>query len=211
MKKPSLTARQLFALCYAGALVFWLLRCLLGSAVMLNYKMKGEMPSVTLTAEDLVLESFERYDSREWWTAPDEREGWYLSTSNDPHLFWQGQGYIEAVTLRAGHLLPPGAVALYYLEPGQTDYSEAQKVFAAVTGSGEYTFDLGGRWVTGLRIDPDSAGGVPTLFTGVELNPAAPWYLRFVPDGGQWLLLLGLPALAAAALTLGGRVLRGES
>ncbi len=100
--------------------------------------------------------------------------------------------------LDAAHRLPPGGVALYYLLPGQTDYSEAQKVYATVTGAGEYTFDLGGRWVTGIRIDPDSVGGVPTLFTGVELNPATPWYTRLLPSGGQWLLLLFAPAVAAA-------------
>lgn len=63
---------------------------------------------------------------------------------------------------------------------------------------GVYTFDLGGQWVTGLRIDPDSVGGVPTLFTGIELNPARPWYTRFVPTAGWWLVLLFVPAVGAA-------------
>ena len=92
--------------------------------------------------------------------------------------------------LDAAHRLPPGGVALYYLKPGQTDYTEAQKVYAKVTAPGVYTFDLGGQWVTGLRIDPDSVGGVPTLFTGVTLNPDTPWYLRFLPTAGQLLVLL---------------------
>ena len=89
-------------------------------------------------------------------------------------------------------------VALYYLKPGQTDYTEAQKVYAKVTAPGVYTFDLGGQWVTGLRIDPDSVGGVPTLFTGIDLNPARPWYTRFVPTAGWWLVLAFVPAVAAA-------------
>ena len=49
--------------------------------------------------------------------------------------------------------------------------------------------------MTGLRIDPDSVGGVPTRLDGVALNPVQPWYLRFVPNGGQWLLLLFAPAV----------------
>lgn len=202
MKRPILRTRQLFALCYAGAAVLWFVYCLVGCAVMLNHKLRGDMPSLTLTEDDLLFENFARYDSNEWWTAPDEREEWYLSTSNDPSIYWQGQGYLEEVRLYADHLLPPGEVALYYLLPGQTDYSEAQKVFARVEEEGVYVFALGGRTVTGLRIDPDSAGGVPTLFYGVELNPATPWFLRFAPNGGQWLLLLLLPALAAAFLGL---------
>lgn len=200
MKKPLLRTRQLFALCYAGAAVVWFLYCLVGSAVMLNHKLGGTMPSVTLTEEDLRFENFARYDSNQWWTAPDEREEWYLSTSNDPQIFWQGMGYIEEVRLHADHLLPPGGVALYYLLPGQTDYSEAQKIFARVEGQGTYVFSLGGKTVTGLRIDPDSVGGVPTLFYDIQLNPATPWYLRFVPGAGQWVLLLAGPAVLAALL-----------
>ena len=138
----------------------------------------------------------------EWDTPPDDDPNWYLSTDNDPHIFYDGGGYLETVRLYAKHRLPPGSVVLYYLKPGQTDYSEAQKVYGYVVEDGVYEFDLGGREVSGLRIDPDSVGGVATLFAGIELNPAEFWVWRFVPDGGQLLLLLGLPAVAAAAWTL---------
>lgn len=200
--RPLFRPRQLLVLAYLLALVLWLARGFVGSAVMINYKLRGEMPQQTVLPEDLTTESFAPYSSNEWWTPPDDDPNWYLSTDNDPHIYWQGQGYMETVRLYAGHRLPPGGVALYYLLPGQTDYTETQKVYATVTGTGEYTFDLGGRWVTGLRIDPDSVGGVPTLFGGIELNPPAPWYDRFLPSGGQWLLLLFVPALAAAAAAL---------
>ena len=106
-------------------------------------------------------------------------------------------------------LLPPGSVTLYYLKPGQTDYRETQKVYAWQDSDGSYVFDLGGVTVTGLRIDPDSVGGVPTLLTGVELNPPTPWYLRFVPDGGQWILLLFAPAVAAGFLSVLRQIFRG--
>ena len=94
------------------------------------------------------------------------------------------------------------------LRPGQTEYSETQKVFARVSGENQYTFDLGGLTVTGLRIDPDSVGGVPTRLDGVVLNPVQPWYLRFVPNGGQWLLLLFAPAVGAAFACLAVDVFR---
>ena len=87
-------------------------------------------------------------------------------------------------------------------KPGQTDYTEAQKVYATATAPGVYTFDLGGRWVTGLRMDPDSVGGVPTLFTGIELNPARAWYTRFIPTAGWWLVLAFGPCIAAAFVSL---------
>lgn len=202
IKRPLFRPRQLLLLAYLLAVVLWLVQGLVGSAIMLNYKLKGEMPRQTVAPADLMTESFAPYSSNQWWTPPDDDPNWYLSTDSDPHICWQGQGYIETVRLYAGHRLPPGGVALYYLLPGQTDYSETQKVYANVTDTGVYTFDLGGRWVTGLRIDPDSVGGVPTLFTGIELNPATPWYDRFLPSGGQWLVLLFAPALAAAAVAL---------
>ena len=190
--------RQLLIVAYALTAALWVVWVLWGSAVMLTHKADGTMLTRPLTADDLTFESFVNYEDDEWHTAPVDEPGWYLSTDNDPHIFWQGEAWVEAVRLEAWHYLPPGSVALYYLTPGQTDYSESQKVYAKVTGEGEYTFALGGVTVTGLRIDPDSVGGVPTKFTAVELNPAAPWFLRFLPNGGQWLCLLFLPAVAAA-------------
>lgn len=201
-RKPLFRPQQLLLLAYLLAAALWLAQALVGSAVMLNYKLKGEMPQRTVPAAELTTESFAPYSSNQWWTPPDDDPNWYLSTDSDPHIYWQGQGYLETVRLDAAHRLPPGGVALYYLLPGQTDYSEAQKVFAHVVQPGVYEFDLGGKTVSGLRIDPDSVGGVATLFTGVELNPPQFWLLRFVPNGGQWLLLLGLPACAAAAWAL---------
>lgn len=198
MRKPLLKARQLLLLAYLLAAVLWVVRCLVGCGVMLNYKLQGKMPQTHADAAELVTESFAPYSSNEWWTPPDDDPAWYLSTDSDPHIYWQGQGYIETVVLDAAHRLPPGGVALYYVKPGQTDYTEAQKVYAKVTAPGVYTFDLGGQWVTGLRIDPDSVGGVPTLFTGIELNPPRPWYTRFVPTAGWWLVLAFVPAVAAA-------------
>ncbi|HJG27221.1 MAG TPA: hypothetical protein K8V20_01035, partial [Subdoligranulum variabile] len=152
-KRPLFRPRQLLLLAYLLTIVLWLVRGLVGSAVMINYKLKGEMPQQTVAPAELVTESFAPYSSNQWWTPPDDDPNWYLSTDSDPHIYWQGQGYLETVRLYAEHQLPPGGVALYYLLPGQTDYTETQKVYANVTGTGEYTFDLGGRWVTGLRID----------------------------------------------------------
>ena len=121
--RKKVSARQLLAVCYGLAAILWVAYCVLQSAMMLTYKLKGEMPSQTLTSQELQTESFERYDSNEWWQSPDERPDWYLSTSNDPHIFWQGRGYLRTVRLEVEHRLAPGAVALYYLTPGQTVYS----------------------------------------------------------------------------------------
>ena len=187
---------------YALAAAAWLALAVLGMVRAVWARSRGDYPRMVLTAQELVLNSFVNYADLEWDTPPYEDPDLYLSTDSDPQLIWQGGGYVESVVLYADHYTPPGAVALYYLLPGQTDFSEKQKVYGAVTGSGEYTFTLGGKTVAGLRIDPDSRGGIATRFTGVQLNPAHSllWYL--IPRGGQWLLLLSLPALAAAVTKL---------
>ena len=115
MRKPLLKTRQLLLLAYLLAAVLWVVRCLVGCGVMLNYKLQGKMPQTHVDAAELVTESFAPYSSNEWWTPPDDDPAWYLSTDSDPHIYWQGQGYIETAVLDAAHRLPPGGVALYYL------------------------------------------------------------------------------------------------
>ena len=44
IKRPLFRPRQLLLLAYLLALVLWLVQGLVGSAIMLNYKLKGEMP-----------------------------------------------------------------------------------------------------------------------------------------------------------------------
>src|SRR5574344_3173764 len=114
-RKPILRTRQLLVLAYLLAAVFWVVRCLVGCGVMLNYKLQGKMPQGQVAPTELVTESFPPYSFNVWWTQPDDTPAWYLSTDNDPRIYWQGQGYIETVVLDAAHRLPPGGVALYYL------------------------------------------------------------------------------------------------
>ena len=63
-------------------------------------------------------------------------------------------------------------------------------------------FDLRGWHVTGLRIDPDSIGGVAAVFEGVELNAPRPWYSAFRPTGQELLWLAGGPLVVSAAWEL---------
>ena len=50
---------RLFALCYAVAVILWVVFCLGKCAVMLMHRASGDMPHATLSAEDLTFESFE--------------------------------------------------------------------------------------------------------------------------------------------------------
>ena len=132
MKKPLFKARQLLVLAYLLAAVLWVVRCLVGCGVMLNYKLQGKMPQTHVDAAELVTESFAPYSSNEWWTPPDDDPAWYLSTDSDPHIYWQGQGYIETAVLDAAHRLPPGGVALYFVGMG-AGYFTIQDFYAIRT------------------------------------------------------------------------------
>ena len=85
MRKTTST-RRLFGLCYALAVILWVVFCLGRCAVMLVNKANGTMPQTTLTAADLRFESFENYQDLEWDTPPDDDPDWFLSTDNDPHI-----------------------------------------------------------------------------------------------------------------------------
>ena len=169
---------------------------------MLAHRAGGNMPQTTLTAADLTFESFECYLDLEWDTPPDDDPNWYLSTDNDPHILYDGGGYIETVRLYAEHRLPPAAWRCTTCCPARPITARRRRSLPMWCSPASTSSTWAARNTRSSVIDPDSVGGVATLFTGVELNPPQFWLLRFVPNGGQLLLLLGLPACAAAAWAL---------
>ena len=71
-------------------------------------------------------------------------------------------------------------------------------------------FDLRGQHVSGLRIDPDSVGGVLTKFDGVELNAPRPWWKALVPTGAEGVLLALAPLTLAALWAWGEELMAGR-
>ena len=196
------TIKRLAAL-YLAAVVLFLLSCGVGCARGAYYRSKGLAEHRTLTAQDVTYQSIRPYD-----TDIPEGETWFVSTDTDPQLLWEGDAWVERVVLHVQQHKPATGVELYYRAAGQTEFDTRHVVYGVPDGSGGYVFDLRGQHVSGLRIDPDSVGGVPTRLDGVVLNPVQPWYLRFVPNGGQWLLLLFAPAVGAAFACLAVDVFR---
>ena len=72
-KKALFNPRQTLVLAYLLAVVLWLVRCLAGSAVMLNYKMQGKMPQVTLAPDELTTQSFAAYSRQRVVDRPGRR------------------------------------------------------------------------------------------------------------------------------------------
>lgn len=186
------TIKRLAAL-YLAAAVLFLLGCGVGCARGAYYRGRGLAGHRTLTAENVTYQSIRPYD-----TDIPAGETWFVSTDTDPQLLWEGDAWVERVVLHVQQHKPATGVELYYRAAGQTEFDTRHVVYGVPDGSGGYVFDLRGQHVSGLRIDPDSVGGVPTLFTGIDLNPLRPWYTRFVPTAGWWLVLAFVPAVAAA-------------
>ena len=81
---------------------------------------------------------------------------------------------MERVVLHVQQHKPATGVELYYRAAGRTEFDTRHVVYGVPDGSGGYVFDLRGQHVSGLRIDPDSVGGVLTKIDGVELNAPPP-------------------------------------
>lgn len=194
--------KKLMGCCYLAALIIWLAQ---GVGVLVQtawYAHEGLAATRSLGLDELELVSFRPYEDVEYTDG-----GWYISTDTDPQFHWQQRAWVRRVVLDITHIKPGCGVELYYRLPGQADFSARQTVYATRDAEGRLVFDLGGKLVEALRIDPDSVGGVLTRFHSLTINPPQGWYTAFVPSAGEWMLLLGLPLLAAALIAETGSLL----
>ena len=182
-----MTTKRWLAFFYAAALVLWLAAAALGAV------QAGQPASIDPAG-------FTQVGAVETEPAADAPAGsvTFTSTDADPQLYWEGTARVDTVQVQMTQDRPSGGVTLYYRTEGQTDYSETQKVWADQTAPGVWQFDLGGVEVTGLRLDPDSEGGVTSCLSAVTLNPAEPLWQRLIPDAGTLLVLAAAPLLLAA-------------
>lgn len=182
-----MTTKRWLAFFYAAALVLWLAAAALGAV------QAGQPASIDPAG-------FTQVGAVETEPAADAPAGsvTFTSTDADPQLYWEGTARVDTVQVQMTQDRPSGGVTLYYRTEGQTDYSEAQKVWADQTAPGVWQFDLGGVEVTGLRLDPDSEGGVTSCLSAVTLNPVEPLWRRLIPDAGTLLVLAAAPLLLAA-------------
>ena len=198
------TIKRLAAL-YLAAAVLFLLGCGVGCARGAYYRGRGLAGHRTLTAENVTYQSIRPYD-----TDIPAGETWFVSTDTDPQLLWEGDAWVERVVLHVQQHKPATGVELYYRAAGQTEVDTRHVVYGVPDGSGGYVFDLRGQHVSGLRIDPDSVGGVLTKFDGVELNAPRPWWKALVPTGAEGVLLALAPLTLAALWAWGEELMAGR-
>lgn len=199
MKKKFWKPTVLLPCCYLLAALVYLAVCLFGFMRVNRHVQAGEMPHRPLELGDFMLDGVLPL-------ADEEGKQRFASTDPDPKLI-----YALGVPFYAGRVVfaaqphkPGGEIVLYYATNDdflQTGFNENNKIWAKQTPGGQWYFDLDGKQVYALRLDPDTTGGILWTVQSIELNAPKPAAAYFVPDAFGWFWLLGAPPLAAALLT----------
>lgn len=182
---------------YAVVLGLYLLCCAGRCAANMWQRHTGALETRVLSLPDFTPENI-RYDSYE------EGGGVFVSTNTDPQLillFPQGQRVgrllFDAASNKGG-----GEMVLYYTTAPDADFSETKKLWAQQDEQGVWYFDLYGRTVYALRLDPDTVGGVRWQVNEIVLNAPVPWADYFVPSARQTAFLLAFPLLGTSAVVV---------
>lgn len=199
---PTSRRAQLPLACYGLALVLWVV---LGVFQMAGDAMAG-LQEYTLEVTDFQLVGLE----------PTGAHGVLQTTDGDPQLLLdEVPGAVRAVSYSADFAGgEPREMCLYYTTRVGQPYSQERRVFPETAADGSYRFTLPRGSIAALRLDPCSPEENRTVtftMSDITLNAAdtlpAPWQY-FVPGWYQAFCLVLYPALAAAAVSIVGAVVR---
>ncbi len=178
---------------YLLAVAIWIALFIASSLQVVWYTMQGAIGNQLVPLEELQLISLVEQK-------PIQEIGqgnWLVSSDSDPQIRWYcGGKYLDTVELKMKTLWPTGAVVLYYRTPEQPDFLPRQMVYAQITEQETYRFDLGGKVVEEIRIDPASNGGVILELEQLRLSAGSEW--KILPNFQQAALLLGIPPITVA-------------
>ncbi len=179
---------------YILAILVWISQGLFCVAEQTYYSVKGMADEHVLYLEDFAQYSLVEY------TREDKPEGYWLASSDaDPHLVWHGSYYVNVIKVDIKHHKPAGGIELYFSEKNTGEFTPENVIYPTRVNDTLY-FDLGGKFVTALRLDTDSIGGVLTQFNSMTLNTPAPWYSPFIPSAENAIVYLLVPLALAAVV-----------
>lgn len=126
-----------------------------------------------------------------------------VSTDSDPKILYvQNEPFYANCIIFYGTPVnkPGGEMQLYYTtQPGQVPDAR-HCLWPQQSKDGGWYFDLGGKNVYTLRLDPDAVGGVVWRDWKIVLNRQKPIIEYFIPELRTVFLLLFVPALVSALL-----------
>lgn len=179
IKTIATTPKKRVAALYALALGLYLLVSL--AATVFDYA----LPQHTLPLQAARMENLQP-----------EGDSWYISTNADPQLHFTGLStWVRRVVLQCRFEDVPGEIDLYYMRPGDADFSTSRRVWGRLLANGSYEFILPPGPIAALRVDPGSLAANRVALQGVLLNTAKPVWAYFAPSLRQLLALALWPAL----------------
>lgn len=189
---------------YLLALVCWLV---LGAAHLASdtaARAQGRLTEETMAVTDWQLAGLTLAD------------GTLTTLNGDPQIILENVDgrVVRTISYTAQFDDEPREVCLYFTTKIGEDYSADRRVFPKSAGSGRYIYTLPRTSLAALRLDPCSPEENRTVtftMSDITLNAAdtlpAPWQY-FVPGWYQAFCLVLYPALAAAAVSIVGAVVR---
>ena len=189
---------------YLLALVCWLV---LGTAHLASdtaARAQGRLTEETMAVTDWQLAGLTLAD------------GTLTTLDGDPQIILENVDgrVVRTISYTAQFDDEPREVCLYFTTKIGEDYSADRRVFPKSAGSGRYIYTLPRTSLAALRLDPCSPEENRTVtftMSDIILNAAdtlpAPWQY-FVPGWYQAFCLVLYPALAAAAVSIVGAVVR---
>ena len=189
---------------YLLALVCWLV---LGAAHLASdtaARAQGRLTEETMAVTDWQLAGLTLAD------------GTLTTLDGDPQIILENVDgrVVRTISYTAQFDDEPREVCLYFTTKIGEDYSADRRVFPKSAGSGRYIYTLPRTSLAALRLDPCSPEENRTVtftMSDIILNAAdtlpAPWQY-FVPGWYQAFCLVLYPALAAAAVSIVGAVVR---
>lgn len=179
--------------CYALALVIWLLLC---TALLISDtadRLTGRLTAQTMELSQLELVELELT----------ETAGSLLATGADPQFIWVNPDgrTVRSVTLTLRYTATPSEMSLYYIEEYGQAFGRERKVYPERGDTDTYRFTLPAVDIYALRLDPCSFA---QRLDGVSIsfNTDCPVWRYFVPTWRQVFALLLYPGLTACALNI---------
>lgn len=183
-------------LCYAVAILAYLLSCLLGLAADGVGKLSGSFVPFALQASDFEMVGLAQESETSWGTL-----------DGDPQMIWYNT---EGKTVRTLRFCPqydiaPREICLYYATKEGQGFGVNKRVFPTQQDDGSYLFTLPRGNITALRLDPSSPVDgkmvTMTLTDGFACNETTAFWQNIWPGWNGLYQLVVYPGLAAAIVS----------
>lgn len=205
MKKKKASAKWLLVILYILAIAVYLLICFAHWNTM-----NGAFSSGNITTQTLQLEDFTQVNIL---PVENDKQG-FVSTNSDPQLIYSQEEpfLVDRMTFSASSQKPGGEIVLYYAEDDTyltQDFDEKNKVWAKQLSDGTWYFDLNGKKVQALRLDPDTAGGVVWQVNDIQLNVQKSMQEYFMPSWIDIFSIVFIPLLLCAIILYTRQIVLG--